>query len=477
MAKFCGKCGSILDATGVCKKCNEDSLYEEKIIETINNSKNKQSKGSKKGVIVKYCSIGAVCLIIVILIFALNVFNPSLNIQGQFLDITVCENQTGSIAFNDTNVKCAAINNKNELIMWNNGGWKKPEKILCDVQSIKLFPAINMAIKKDNSLWVWEYNQYEQIGNLKISETPQKLLDSVKSVDSPRWTAKNGTYYCAKGIEGNYWQWGEKKNFRKLDSDEESNNTIIKDFDVTGLIHLYLYADGHLEGEFFDTNSLSHVKETIFDNVEDIEGGDDDKALILTRDGTLYLVCNDSMGIEYPIASKCGYIREMCKDVKAAYCDNANEFCIVLTNDGELYSCGSNEQGCLGNENFSQTATDNSLNLIMRSVEEFGTNDFSNIGTETKLEMASGTGAVSEHQYQYILARKSDGTLYGWGNNKKQQIGTGEKSEIINAPTKIMGDVKKCVSCKGFNFALTNDGNIYRWGYNTRNKVPEKITK
>ena len=51
MAKFCGRCGSILDATGVCKKCNKDSLCEEKIIKTSNNSKNKQSKGSKESVL------------------------------------------------------------------------------------------------------------------------------------------------------------------------------------------------------------------------------------------------------------------------------------------------------------------------------------------------------------------------------------------------------------------------------------------
>ncbi len=471
MSKFCGKCGSRLDVTGVCKKCSEDGLVEEKIIENINDSKKRQFKGNKKGTIVRYCSIVVFCLIIVIFLFTLNVFNPSLNIQGRFVDITVGEDH------NNSEVKCAAINNRNELMMWNNGRWKKPQKILSDVESIKLFPTINMAIKKDDSLWVWEYNQYEQIGNLKTSETPQKLLYNVKSVYSPRWTVEKGTYYCVKGIEGNYWQWGEKNKFRKLNSDEETNNTIIKDFDVTGLIHLYLYADGHLEGEFFDTNSLSHVKETIFDNVEDIEGGDDDKAMILTQDGTLYLVGNDLMSIEYPIASKCEYIREMCKNVKGAYCDNSNDFCIVLTNDGELYSCGSNEQGCLGNKNFSQTATDNSLNLIMRSVEDFGTNDFSNIGRETKLEMASGTGLVSEHQCPYILARKSDETLYGWGNNKNQQIGTGEKSEIINIPTKVMDNVKKCVSCNGFNFVLTNDGNIWRWGYHTRNKVPEKITK
>ena len=35
MAKFCRKCGSRLDITGVCKKCNEDSLVEEKVIEII----------------------------------------------------------------------------------------------------------------------------------------------------------------------------------------------------------------------------------------------------------------------------------------------------------------------------------------------------------------------------------------------------------------------------------------------------------
>ena len=428
-------------------------------MEISNNSEKQKSKSGKRGIIVTFCSVTLVCLIIVTLVFALDLFNHSANIQGRFVDIAACENQSNS------QVKCIAINNKNELIMWNDNVGEKTQKLLSDINSIKLFPETNMAIKKDNSLWVWENNQYEQIGNLKTSEVPQKLLDSVKSVDR-YWTTEDGANYWVKDNDNNYWQWGDKKEFNKLNN-KELSKTIIQDGDVQGKIHLYLYADNHLEGEFYDEKSKSNVKETIFNNIDDIENGVD-KGMILAQDGTLYMVDGGITSLHYPVASKCKYIIEICKNVKGAYFDEWNTFGIVLTNNGELYSWGEKQSGCLGNK----TESDYSLQLIMKSVEDFGTSDFSNIGTETKLAITSGI--IIEHQY--ILARKSDGTLYGFGNNKNQQIGTGNKNEIINTPTKIMDNVKKCVSCNGFNFALTNDGNIWKWGYSS-NKTPKKITK
>lgn len=431
-------------------------------MEVINSSERQQSQRNKKRKVGKFCIITVLGLMIVIGIFVLHQFNPSVNIQGRFIDIVVDENQASSTLSNNSDVKCAAINNKNELIMWNNNEWKKPKKVLDDVKLTKLFYTTNMAIKNDNSLWVWGDNQYEQIGNITTSEIPQKLLDDVKSVDN-----YGGDYYV-KDSYGDYWQWGEEKKLEKINSDKELSEIVIKHCEIVGLIGLYLYADGHLEGDFVEENSVSHVRETIFEDIEDIADSGGDQGLILAKDETLYYIGNGLMSFEYPVASKCKYVREMCKNVKGAYC--GNNFCIVLTNNGELYSCGNNESGCLGNKDIVQT--DNSLKLIMESVEDFGTSNFSNIGSETKLAIESQR--IIEHEY--ILARKNDGTLYGWGDNEGKQIGTGKNDKIIKKPTKIMDNVKKCVSCNGYNFALTNDGDIFRWGYYA-NRVPKKITK
>ena len=62
----------------------------------------------------------------------------------------------------------------------------------------------------------------------------------------------------------------------------------------------------------------------------------------------------------------------------------------------------------------------------------------------------------------------TDGTLYMWGDNSYGQIGNGQggTQQKINIPTKIMNNVKHVNIDSSSVAAITNNGNLYMWGYN-----------
>ena len=81
-------------------------------------------------------------------------------------------------------------------------------------------------------------------------------------------------------------------------------------------------------------------------------------------------------------------------------CDGLSLFCV--RGDGTLWCCGDNGQGRLGQNN-----PDASSSTRSSMVQIPGT---------------TWTGAISA-SYGTILAKKSDGTLWGWGRNTNGQLG------------------------------------------------------
>ena len=94
--------------------------------------------------------------------------------------------------------------------------------------------------------------------------------------------------------------------------------------------------------------------------------------------------------------------------------------------------------------------------------------------------------SVSSGGY-HTLAITDDGDLYVWGYNTNGQLGLGHKSAIIPTPTKVDIDLKwKQVSAgRGQSYGITDDGDLYAWGSNgdgelgdgtkTESLVPKKI--
>ena len=76
------------------------------------------------------------------------------------------------------------------------------------------------------------------------------------------------------------------------------------------------------------------------------------------------------------------------------------------------------------------------------------------------------------------MAVRSDGTLWGWGNNGSGQIGDGTTTER-HSPVQVQGisDVKQVAGgYYYFSLALKNDGAVWAWGYNYHGALGDGTT-
>jgi alpha-tubulin suppressor-like RCC1 family protein len=131
----------------------------------------------------------------------------------------------------------------------------------------------------------------------------------------------------------------------------------------------------------------------------------------------------------------------------------------VLTNLGNIYACGGNGAGQLGsgvagsavNRFFRITTLTNIVSFCVN------TSQINNLDTNT-----------------FCLAARSDGTLWGWGNNSNGQLGNSTTSSAVSTPVQITANgmgarfITKvyCDGHLGFSFVIDQNKEVYATGYN-----------
>lgn len=91
------------------------------------------------------------------------------------------------------------------------------------------------------------------------------------------------------------------------------------------------------------------------------------------------------------------------------------------------------------------------------------------------IDVAGGYNSYSSRNNpsdRYYLAVKSDGTVWGWGNNDYGHLGDGT-TQRAEMPTRALGltDIVKVYSGRDSSFALDKDGNLYGWGSNEHGQL------
>jgi alpha-tubulin suppressor-like RCC1 family protein len=115
---------------------------------------------------------------------------------------------------------------------------------------------------------------------------------------------------------------------------------------------------------------------------------------------------------------------------------------LVLTEEGELYACGRNEDGKLG----------------------VGDQDSRSSFTLVNLQNVSKVFAGAHQSF----ALTHSGALWGWGWNPDGALCTGEKGTDYWTPTLLIpSGVRGLGSGWTFTVVLLEDGCVYSWGYNT----------
>ena len=130
----------------------------------------------------------------------------------------------------------------------------------------------------------------------------------------------------------------------------------------------------------------------------------------------------------------------------------------ILTNLGNIYSCGGNGAGQLGTNG--TTASNRFLRITtLTNIVDFCCNvtQVNNVDTNT-----------------FCLAARSDGTLWGWGSNANGQLGNNSTTNVTSGPVQITANgmgakfITKvfCDGNAGFSFVIDQNKEVYATGYN-----------
>jgi len=176
---------------------------------------------------------------------------------------------------------------------------------------------------------------------------------------------------------------------------------------------------------------------------------------------------------------------------------------LVLKSDGSMLAWGSNSNGQLGNANTTDSSTPLTVQVLSSGVSAiaagsahslalkggivyaWGSNSSGQLGlgstqyysvpqAVTKLS-GSVIAIASNADATFSMALKSDGTVWGWGNNNYGQLGNGTSlnnyyysSVYSSVPVQVTGLSGIVAIAAGDNHALAlrNDGVVFAWGKN-----------
>ena len=154
-----------------------------------------------------------------------------------------------------------------------------------------------------------------------------------------------------------------------------------------------------------------------------------------------------------------------------------SEHSLALKSNGTVYAWGESDKGQLGDGN--DDFWDTTLSYTPVQVKGVDGNGFL---TDIIAISTSGVRNGCNHS----LALKSDGTVYAWGSNLSAQIGAGEDDVIYyGTPVQVKGvdgngfltDIIAISTGFTYSLALKNDGTVYAWGWNYRDRLGIGVTQ
>ncbi|HLY09783.1 MAG TPA: RCC1 repeat-containing protein [Planctomycetota bacterium] len=126
-----------------------------------------------------------------------------------------------------------------------------------------------------------------------------------------------------------------------------------------------------------------------------------------------------------------------------------NRSSVALCKDGTVWTWGINTAGQLGNGTVSS-------------------------GSATPVQAGTPSGIVSiSAGSDFNLAIRSDGTLWGWGNNTAGQLGVRNTGPSVSTPLQIPGlsNVRAVAAGLFHSLALLSDGTVWAWGTNDEGQL------
>ncbi|XP_076636822.1 HECT and RLD domain containing E3 ubiquitin ligase 4 isoform X2 [Colletes latitarsis] len=174
-------------------------------------------------------------------------------------------------------------------------------------------------------------------------------------------------------------------------------------------------------------------------------------------------------------------------------------YTIIITHDGQIYSCGNNDYGQLGHEKgrkrfqlvpdldafvFKKVACGAHHTVVVNEwgqLFSWGSNGEGQLGLNSKniiectprMVKTLGTSVIVQIACgaKHTLALTNNGELYSWGSNNEGQLGLGSdiKNEIKpKLVSSLVGVPIAFIACGGYHsIAISKSGAIFGWGKNT----------
>ena len=353
---------------------------------------------------------------------------------------------------------------------------------LNDVKAIAAGYSYSLALKSDGTVWSWGRNGYSQLGIgmfVGTKSTPVQVLgeDGIGYLNDVKAIAAGSDHSLAFKGDGTVWAWGRNDHGQLGDGTTTNRSAPVQVLGEDGTDHmagvtviaagghsLALKSDGTVWawgwndygqlGDGTTTNRNTSVQVAgeggigYLDGVIAIAVGDD-HSLALKSDGTVWAWGHNNHGQlgDGTTTDRSAPVQVPgLTDVTAITRGENQSF--ALKSDGTVWAWGANFTGQLGDG----TETDRSA-----PVQVLGENG---TGYLEDVKAISGGG-------RHVLALKSDGTVWSWGNNDTGQLGDGT-GVSKNVPVQVSGLTgMTAVSGGTFNsFALKSDGTVWSWGWN-----------
>ena len=362
---------------------------------------------------------------------------------------------------------------------------------LTNVKEVYADNNVTWALKDDNTLWgCGENNDYQQgsspntdikVFTQRIDDVKQVLLGEgfiyVLKKDGTIWNcgyytevrpySSNNTYsvynlhYNSFHNASSKYSGGTEHDFSRmylmdecLYGVEDSGKLKVRGYSPCGALGIGTYMGGTTSIDS-DIQYDGYFHEVLPTNIKDISLAHG-IAWVLTEDGRAYRTGNNEYGNlgtgEFGTVLRDFTLLDDLDNIKKIVCSEKTTF--ILTDDGKVYSCGSDDCKQLGNGSY-----ESDKNVF----EEVKTHSGSSEQTFSTHNIAKDISCASN--CSWILTTSND--LYSCGSNLYGNFGYGSSDNVnLDYFEKRISNVKSFYADNYVTWVLKNDGTLWGCGYN-----------